>query len=884
MQIPSLSSSRSSTRALWACSPILLAVLGAIVVACGSDANDGASPGTSTTGSPDGGNDGPDGQDGDDSGTSGPVDKLAERAWEVVSNKGETYLPNVFYADPSQNEQIMPWTLDGHEQINHLIYPTIGNPNLYTKNDVNDQFMVVLRLEDRLYDYLGAKLEPIAESTLSKLDVTNDPATGFAFFLISRDARNPSTESAGPVSHGGNTGIYRVYPSDVLVNPVPDDMPEVLKKRKTLRFVFKQTTMSKVPPGLYDVRFEMRKDNDIYRPPSEAGVYEYQYNAVRVFDSEPDEYSVINVTDTQVSVGATYSDKTQAKLSDLVQFMNATNDPNVRNASFITFNGDLHNGGSPGTVRQRKVAWTYNDEAKVIVDALKNLPMPIFLTIGNHDGYVATGQVPSAVQKIDVGFADSLHKVIDEVQNKAWPNFTWDSYQKYIDDTAAADRLGGWHRDLFTGQFARTAPTYVKKGGVDSFASWTEVPLKDRNEVLYDGFYQWQKTYGPLNDSWKFGKNFYINMNSFELRQHRRAGWGMYTVNYGGGMSDFQLAWVDRELLKAQTTGEDVILLAHHDPRGGHKNLDPGYYYDQLEYGSVYQSAINYIVGDKFNPAICGLPDWVLPRSQEDNCIHDGLQEWMRADEEFDCQPDERKNGTCDPALFKSPTGTATHTYYFSGIELMKRIAQNPQIRTVLLGHTHYNQLEVMQKGDELLPGKITIDGLTAQKFAALEVQNPFRGYSILGTQRKLEGHFVSSAIRNDGDYDKHALGTSFIDQRTALFGEMVNPVLSQAPRFLEGNGADARELVILRLVCNADLTQQTTTNGNKVALGFSTLRLSKKSDARAYDHPQINQVTFFVNSGQSGQFDVVKTIDIDRNAHLKPHDSANPIEQLYKW
>ena len=83
------------------------------------------------------------------------AEKLAEKPWEVISNKGETYLPNVFYADASENEQIMPWALDGHVQIDRLVYPTLGNPNLYTKTDPAEEFVSVLRVEDAAYAHLG---------------------------------------------------------------------------------------------------------------------------------------------------------------------------------------------------------------------------------------------------------------------------------------------------------------------------------------------------------------------------------------------------------------------------------------------------------------------------------------------------------------------------------------------------------------------------------------------------------------------------------------------------------------------------------------------------------------------------------------------------------
>src|SRR5689334_12723931 len=75
----------------------------------------------------------------------GPVDfspeALRERPWEVVSKKGETYLESVFYADPIENEQIMPYAIDGRAQIDRMIYPTLGNPNLYVKTDAEDELV-----------------------------------------------------------------------------------------------------------------------------------------------------------------------------------------------------------------------------------------------------------------------------------------------------------------------------------------------------------------------------------------------------------------------------------------------------------------------------------------------------------------------------------------------------------------------------------------------------------------------------------------------------------------------------------------------------------------------------------------------------------------------
>jgi hypothetical protein len=776
------------------------------------------------------------------------AEKLAEKPWEIISSKGETVLPNVFYADDVENEQIMPYALGGHTMIDRLVYPTLGNPNLYVKGDAEDQFMTVLRLEEEAWALLAPQIEEVPGSPLKKLVIPAKPETGIAVFLVPRAARASATESKDAISSGNGTGVLRVYPNEILISPEPADMPASLKKRKTLRLIFRQAAMQRVPAGLYDVRFEVRKDNELVRPKlGMPGIYEYQYNAVRVFDTEPEEYKVVNVTDTQVSVGMTYDAKTRDKLEEFVQFVNTTNDANVRNAAFITFNGDLHNGGSPGSLRQRTVAHTYEEEAKAIVDQLKYLPFPIFLTTGNHDGYVSVGHVPSGIKATDSGLGESLAEVISDATDKPWPNFQQSDFDKYLQQTEAADNLGGFHKDIFTGSFTRSA----KSGGTESFAGWKEVARKDRNFILYDGFHQWQKTYGPLYYSWKFGKNAYVSVNSFELRQHRRSGWGMYTVNYGGGMSDVQMKWLERELLRAKTEKTDVVVLAHHDPRGGHKGQDLGYYFEQLEYRSIWQSAINYLASKVWNEQVCKLPPWALSRDQEQSCTHDGLQEWMRPDPDFDGD-------------------------YVSGMELMKLLSQNGQVRTVLLGHTHYNSLEVFQGGDQLLPGQLAIDGTASQKFAALEVQNPIRGYAVFG-----EAYDQRYAPWQDSARVSALLSPEPMERRYEAFTELyARAVPSWPQRTLDNPAAGVpRELVVLRLVSNADLASQTY-SGGKNAMGFSILHVAK---AGAYPNAQINKATFFANTG-AATFANLKTIDIPRTQRLHPHDPTNPIEELFDW
>jgi len=838
-------------RAVWAVlGSAVLACAPGVLVGCGS--NDG-------TNDPSGPNAPPLEQPADPgAGANKPAEDPVKKElpWEVVSDQGETYLSNVFYAEATENEQIMPTAIDGHYQIDRMVYPTIGNPNLYVKGDPKDSFMMVLRLEDEAVAHLAPETHAIAGSALEEVAFKETLDDTFAILLIPRTSRQNATESTAPLPSGQGTEVLRIKPSKVVSRPNDQDMPAQFQKRRTYRFVFDQAAMKDVPAGLYDVRFELRKGNKLFSVEGDAQpVYEYQWNALRVFDKPVDEYSIVNVTDTQVSVGDFYNNKTRDKLEELVYYLNTSRDPNVRNAAFITFNGDLHNGGSPGSLRQRTVANTYNDEAKAILEQLKYLPFPIFLVAGNHDGYVSTGQVPGAVQTIDSGLGDSLDQAVMDANPKAWPGFKFTDYKAWLDKTNKPGSLGGVHVDVMSGSFVRRPASNFRDG-------WLEVPRAQRNYILYDGFYQWQRTYGPLTASWKFGKNRYVALNSFELRQHRRSGWGMYTVNYGGGMSDVQMGWLDRELARSKALSEDVVLLAHHDPRGGHKATDWGYYFEQLEYKGVQQSAVNYLLGKIFNPIVCKLPSWARGSSagETESCLHDGLQEWMRPDPEFDCRPEEHlPNGTCNQALFDTAKPDAKG-HWFSAIELVRRVNASPETRTFMLGHTHFNSMETLQSGDEVVPKSMPNGDPTL--FASLEVENPVRGYA---------------STTAGGDYDPTTVGKDGIVKRNEAFGrEYGKAVTDEASKL--GGGAN-RELAVLRLTCAADLTGQTYQG--KTMMGFSVLKVKKLDDQRKLATPQINAVLYFINSGGQ-RFDEVKEVPIPRTVRIGPRDAENPLRPLF--
>lgn len=776
------------------------------------------------------------------------VQKINHKSWEIVSEKGETYLPDMFYSDAKQNFQIMPVGIQNAEKpledkssaIDRLVYPTIGNPNLFidcvkqtcSKASQNDALMTVLRIEPKYY-------EGILETS------TKDKNARDSFYEILAE----TTGSKGTLSfilsnrHTANKKVYTIDPSkiEILKNKF---IPDELKNRSTLKFSFDQDALKDVPAGLYDITLRITG--------SSAGDYnETQYNAVKVFKGEPkDQYFVISVTDTQVSLGndVSFATKTRERLKDFVKSVNSkkytellNSEPNAaeREAAFIVFNGDLHNGGSPATLAPYGVATTYQSEARAIVESLKELEVPIFLTAGNHDGYVNTGVTPSAIKKeVTLRMANPARSaeskmqvgdIADKVLGKD-PGGMATTYKNYLD--AMEDRPGGKHIDIFQG-------IYVRDDRSQSVTEWKLLPENERNYMLYDGFNQWRRTYGPLYMSWTFKSNHYMSINSYDLRQHRRTGWGMYTVNYGGGVSPFQMSWIHSELGRATQAQKDIILLSHHDPRGGHRGTDYPYYFRQVDYNGMSESLFNYVDGEMVEPKVCEkVPDVIKTEKTELNCMHDGLQEWMRADSDFDCQSEDKKaNGMCDIDKLSPKDGNNQRRHpRYSGFELLHFITQTKNLETVLLGHTHYHSFEIYKSGDALVPETVKLDFEGKEKYQKskwAEVVNPFRWVKEKVTGSKTPETADEKTLRANGI------------EPLAGDNEIMSLNLEKAGHTFERTlaGKD-RNLVIMRMTCEADLSDQKFQNNPM--MGFSVFELNKASPKD--NKEQINQVYYLRN------------------------------------
>jgi hypothetical protein len=773
----------------------------------------------------------------------------AMRPWEVVSEQGESYLPNLFYADAIQNEQVMPTAVDGRHLIDRMVYPTLGNPNLYVKDDDRDSLMVVLRIEPELLAHLGMSVgEADPDSGVRPVTLSDSEMDRLSFHLVSRAGRDGWLERDTPLPAFDQPELYRIVPSAIELQPQPSDLPASLARRTTLRIVFRADALARVPAALYDLRYDLVRSGALVVANGDSVTSEYQYNAVRIFEHVPNggDYSVISVTDTQVSVGKKFSSRNQPQLRGFVSHVNNATRSEVADAAFITFNGDLHHGGSPVGLRHKFVATTYAKETSVIVEILRDLELPLFLTPGNHDGHSSMGHAPPPIQTFDKIFGNDLKKVVSSAHPKAWPNFDWDEYTLFHD--ATENQPDGWHLDLFNGAFSRRPATTFAQG-------WSEIPREDRNMVLYDGFNQWRRSYGPLHYSWGLGDNLYVSLNTFDLRQHRRSGWGMYTVNYGGGMSDTQLDWLERQLDDADAKERDVVLLGHHDPRGGHKGEDHSYYFSQVPYRGVWSSMGPYLLSKLLTKVVCKLPNWALTAGIEEDCEHEGLQEWMRPDAEFDCAPEDRlEDGMCDPALLALDDDDG-RTLRFDSLDLMSTIARHQCVRTLMLGHTHAHSMEMLQSGDALI--EIGQHGVDHMRLAALEIASPGREQAWASLQ----------GVGDSRDIDPNAIVANS-DHFYGLLAEAA----ADTPLTLQGQD---RELLILRLTSNAAITWQRYLG--MPMMGFTVIHMSRRDDARNYADRQMNALTYYLNDDDDS-FERLDTIALDRTQRHGRQDADNPV------
>src|SRR5690606_276161 len=157
---------------------------------------------------------------------------------------------------------------------------------------------------------------------------------------------------------------------------------------------------------------------------------------------------------------------------------------------------------------------------------------------------------------------------------------------------------------------------------------------------------------------------------TFDLRQHRRAGYSLYPSNYGGGISLIQMHWLTEQLARSDLAGDqDIIVLAHHDPRGGVDGKDRGFYLPSVEDDGILRSACRFLeTRPRIEKACAVLFGGSLFSNRSETSPPrrygpGGFQEWMQPDPEFDCLPAfKRRSGACDFPEDRMPENRQYHS------------------------------------------------------------------------------------------------------------------------------------------------------------------------------------------------------------------------------
>jgi hypothetical protein len=172
--------------------------------------------------------------------------------------------------------------------------------------------------------------------------------------------------------------------------------------------------------------------------------------------------------------------------------------------------------------------------------------------------------------------------------------------------------------------------------------------------------------------------------------------------------------------------------------------------------------------------------------------------------------------------------------------------------------------MEVLQAGDALVPGRVSLDGPSksgasaGQRLAWLEGANPVRNHAL-------------------GDEDEAALRAR-VGAWTGTLDAMLEQATPAPMRTLSGDvSGGPRELAVIRLTSNADLASDKYQNES--AYGWSILHVT----SQATGVPRINRVSFFVHV-DGDAFDEVETVDVDRTKSMRAKDSDNPVAQLFTW
>ncbi|MBI3016535.1 MAG: metallophosphoesterase [Deltaproteobacteria bacterium] len=240
-------------------------------------------------------------------------------------------------------------------------------------------------------------------------------------------------------------------------------------------------------------------------------------------------------------------------------------------------------------------------------------------------------------------------------------------------------------------------PLFVAPGNHDGYAAYekqnssaTFSQLKftptltgpEAEPVLFDGKHFWQKMFGPRYFSFDFGVWHFVFLDTFDHYRFFRLSYSNFGANDGGWISKEQMAWLEADLKAAERSDKKIILVGHHDPRGGAQ----GMFYDDPSYRYPRRGILR--LGDEL---------WYKFKNFKSNPLFSS-QEWSSSETSVD------PNKLID-------------TTYDSAKELMRLIETYP-VTHFFLGHVHASYHDVVKLGNKKVHF-IHTTALCAQAFQA---------------------------------------------------------------------------------------------------------------------------------------------------------------------
>ncbi|HLD74849.1 MAG TPA: metallophosphoesterase [Bdellovibrionota bacterium] len=245
-------------------------------------------------------------------------------------------------------------------------------------------------------------------------------------------------------------------------------------------------------------------------------------------------------------------------------------------------------------------------------------------------------------------------------------------------------------------------PVFSATGNHDGYASYekmnTSKTVKDveysgvrmgqeEQKVIFDGKQFWRKMMGPLSYSFDFGIWHFVIMDTFDLERFFRLSYSNFASNNGGWVSKEQLSWLETDFKAATDRGQKIILVGHHDPRGGAK----GMFYDDERYRFPRRKVLK--LDDEL---------WHHLKQYKENTLY-AAQEWAGVKTEIN-----------------SPT---IDLHFDSAKELLNLIAHY-NITHVFLGHVHADYKDIVELGGRKIQF-IHTTALAAQAYKARSYEEP---------------------------------------------------------------------------------------------------------------------------------------------------------------